>query len=235
MTVFMVAGLAAANTSAGAPWTICWARVALEPKLNSTVTPGWASLNVLPSSVKAPVSEAAANTVSFCAFPPAAGADAVEAAPGSPAPHPGTRASRTGRARAQRSRRLDIEGDSLSVSGRVFEAGVSTTTLVDLTTATATTPGSRPSSSAAWRLISDTTRNGPAAISTCAITASRITSVTIPRKRLRAEERPAPFSGVPVWERAKAARSAPSTRRWPCSSRSAVSRPRPPTGARCRR
>jgi hypothetical protein len=40
VTVFMVAGLAAANTSAGAPWVICCARPELPPKLNLTVTPG---------------------------------------------------------------------------------------------------------------------------------------------------------------------------------------------------
>ena len=74
MTVFIVAGLAAANTSAGAPWTICWARVALEPKLNRTVVPGWAASKVLPSSVKVPVSDAAANTVNVLV--PAAAAEA---------------------------------------------------------------------------------------------------------------------------------------------------------------
>ena len=54
-------------------------------------------------------------------------------------------------------------------------------------TATASTPGSSPSSSAASRLISDTTRNGPACISTWAITPSLMTRVTIPGKRLRAD------------------------------------------------
>src|SRR5690606_36519736 len=70
VTVFMVAGLAAANTSAGAPCTICWARVALEPKLNRTDVPGCAASNALPSSVNVPVSEAAACTVTSCAPPP---------------------------------------------------------------------------------------------------------------------------------------------------------------------
>ena len=41
--------------------------------------------------------------------------------------------------------------------------------------ATATTPTSRASSSAASRLISDTIRNGPACRSTCAMTVSRVT------------------------------------------------------------
>jgi hypothetical protein len=36
----MVAGLAAANTSAGAPATICWASPELAPKLSRTVCPG---------------------------------------------------------------------------------------------------------------------------------------------------------------------------------------------------
>ena len=59
----MVAGLAAAKTSAGAPWVIWVARVALEPKLNVTVLPdlAWKSL---PIWVNASVSDAAAKTVS---------------------------------------------------------------------------------------------------------------------------------------------------------------------------
>ncbi|GAA0397935.1 hypothetical protein Acor_35080 [Acrocarpospora corrugata] len=43
------------------------ASVALEPKLNFTVMPGWAASKVLPSSVKVPVREAAANTISSVA------------------------------------------------------------------------------------------------------------------------------------------------------------------------
>src|SRR5262245_31147110 len=57
-------------------------------------------------------------------------------------------------------------------------AGTSTTTLVDFTTATASTPGSRPSSSAACAVISETTRCGPACISTFATIWSAITEVT---------------------------------------------------------
>src|SRR5690606_33940529 len=104
----------------------------------------------------------------------------------------------------------------------------STTTLVDFTPASATTPARSPRSSAASRLISDTTRNGPAWISTCAITPSRTTSVTMPRSRLRAEENRTPWSsGAPprACSRTKAASSAPGTRRCPCSSRDAGSRP----------
>src|SRR5690606_38975731 len=101
----------------------------------------------------------------------------------------------------------------------------STSTLVAFTTATTTTPGSRPSSSADSRLSSETTRNGPAAISTFAITPSFTTSVTMPRKRLRADEVARPFSSRPAWERANSARSRPEMIRWPCSSRWAGRRP----------
>ena len=53
-----------------------------------------------------------------------------------------------------------------------------TTTFVDFTDATAVTPGSSPSSSAASRLMSETNRNGPACSSTCAMTRSLVTLVT---------------------------------------------------------
>src|SRR5215467_3653495 len=59
----MFAGAAEANTSAGAPLVICSARPELGPKLNFTVSPGWAASNCLPSWVKVSVSEAAAKTV----------------------------------------------------------------------------------------------------------------------------------------------------------------------------
>jgi hypothetical protein len=59
----MLAGAAEANTSAGAPLVICSARPELGPKLNFTVSPGWAASNCFPSWVKVPVSEAAAKTV----------------------------------------------------------------------------------------------------------------------------------------------------------------------------
>src|SRR5262249_28537941 len=61
-------------------------------------------------------------------------------------------------------------------------------TLVDLMTAVAGAPGTRFSSSADSRLISDTTRNGPACTSTWAATSPSTTSVTIPGNRLRAED-----------------------------------------------
>src|SRR5215813_6805655 len=51
--MFLVA--AEANTSAGAPLLICSARAELAPKLNFTVSPGWAASNCLPSSVNVPV------------------------------------------------------------------------------------------------------------------------------------------------------------------------------------
>jgi hypothetical protein len=59
----MFAGAADANTSAGAPLVIWVARPELGPKLNFTVSPGWAASNCFPSWVKVPVSDAAANTV----------------------------------------------------------------------------------------------------------------------------------------------------------------------------
>jgi hypothetical protein len=40
---------AEANTSAGAPLLIWVARAELAPKLNFTVSPGWAASNCLPS------------------------------------------------------------------------------------------------------------------------------------------------------------------------------------------
>src|SRR5258705_7566678 len=64
---------------------------------------------------------------------------------------------------------------------------VSTITVVALTTATATLPGSRSSSRTASALINETTVKGPHCISTCAITLSVTTLVTSPTKRLRAE------------------------------------------------
>ena len=104
--------------------------------------------------------------------------------------------------------------------------GTSTLTWVALTVATARTPTSRPSSSAASRDISDTSRNGPAWISTWAITVSRTTRVTMPVSRLRAEEpRVAPGSGASCSWVANRARSAPSTEAGPPPWREAGSRP----------
>src|SRR5215470_12054910 len=54
---------AEANTSAGAPLLICSASAELAPKLNFTVSPGWAASNCWPSWVNVSFSEAAANTV----------------------------------------------------------------------------------------------------------------------------------------------------------------------------
>src|SRR5215468_5373589 len=62
-TSCMFVGDAEANTSAGAPLVIWVARPELGPKLNLTVSPGWADSNCLPSWVKVPVNDAAANTV----------------------------------------------------------------------------------------------------------------------------------------------------------------------------
>jgi hypothetical protein len=60
-------------------------------------------------------------------------------------------------------------------------------TEVALTIAVASTPGARPSSSTESRVIAAETRNGPASISTIAITPSTSTERTTPLKRLRAE------------------------------------------------
>src|SRR6266550_4254834 len=62
-TVSMFADAAEANTSAGAPLVICSARPELGPKLNFTVSPGWADSNCFPSWVKVPISDAAAKTL----------------------------------------------------------------------------------------------------------------------------------------------------------------------------
>src|SRR6516225_10073815 len=59
----MFLGAAEANTSAGAPLLICSASAELAPKLNFTVSPGWAVSNCLPISVNVPFSDDAANTV----------------------------------------------------------------------------------------------------------------------------------------------------------------------------
>jgi hypothetical protein len=59
----MFFGDAEANTSAGAPLVICVDKPELGPKLNFTVSPGWAVSNCFPSWVKVPISDAAAKTV----------------------------------------------------------------------------------------------------------------------------------------------------------------------------
>ncbi len=69
----------------------------------------------------------------------------------------------------------------------MFPRSVSTITVVDFTTATATDPGSSPRSRTASLLISDTTRKGPHWSSTCAMTSSVLISVTSPTNRFRAE------------------------------------------------
>src|SRR6476661_1752626 len=63
VTCVMFFLLADANTSAGAPWVICSASPELGPKLKVTLVPGCAASKLLPSSVNASVSDAAANTV----------------------------------------------------------------------------------------------------------------------------------------------------------------------------
>jgi hypothetical protein len=62
-TCCMFFGEAEANTSAGAPLVISVASPELGPKLNFTVSPGWAASNWLASLVNASFSDEAANTV----------------------------------------------------------------------------------------------------------------------------------------------------------------------------
>jgi hypothetical protein len=62
-TVFIVAGLAAAKTSAGAPEVICVASPELPPNENLTETDGLYCSNSVPIRVNDSVSEAAASTV----------------------------------------------------------------------------------------------------------------------------------------------------------------------------
>src|SRR6185312_4442499 len=102
-------------------------------------------------------------------------------------------------------------------------SGVSTMTVVALTTATANEPTCRPRSRTASELISDTTRCGPHCISTWAITVSAVIAVTRPTNRLRAD-RPTPdgSAGGFAWVRANSASSAPAI-----TARPAVSLPAP--------
>src|SRR5207248_1065631 len=152
---------------------ICAARAELAAKLKVTVTPGCAASNWWPMRANASVSDAAAKTV----MDPdtddderpaalAAGPAALEqpaSPPTSPAQARPTRASGTAE------RRIGPPRGPGRGCGQEL-AGISTDTLVAFTAATASTPGSRPSSSAASRLSSETNRWGPAWISTWAIT-----------------------------------------------------------------
>src|SRR5829696_8375734 len=80
LTLSMLARSAEANTSAGAPCRIWVARAWLPAKLKVTLSPPLAAAYCRPSSVKAPVSDAAANTLS------SDGAVAAELPPESPSP-----------------------------------------------------------------------------------------------------------------------------------------------------
>src|SRR5207302_2156023 len=102
-----------------------------------------------------------------------------------------------------------------------FHPGTSTTTLVDFTEATASTPGANSNSSAASRLINDTTRYGPAWISTWAMTLSFVTLVTRPGKLLRADWATGRSDGLVARSAEKRANAAPSTSRRPPSERAA--------------
>src|SRR5690606_15839342 len=107
-----------------------------------------------------------------------------------------------------------------------LRCGVSTTTVVALTTATANEPGRRPSSRTASELIRETTRCGPHCSSTCAITVSVTTSVTRPTNRLRADRFTSDGSATSAaYLRARAASSSPSITARPAASVVAVNSP----------
>src|SRR5260370_4370708 len=197
----MFFGDADANTSAGAPLMIWVARAELAPKLNVTFTPGLAASNCLPMVVKASFSEAAANTV----IDPDNDAEEEAEAEAEVLPLvdeelavlllldeqparadaviPAIAAAMT--VTAIRRTMTPMVQISRGENQRAW--GISTDTFVDLTAAMASMPGSRPSSSAASRLSSDTNLCGPAWISTWAITVSRTTRVTRPGNRLRSD------------------------------------------------
>lgn len=78
MTIFIVLGLAEANTSAGAPPVMLAASESLPPKEKVTFVPGCSFSNFLPSVVKLSFSEAAANTVTSPESLPDEEADAEE-------------------------------------------------------------------------------------------------------------------------------------------------------------
>jgi hypothetical protein len=77
VTVFMVGGLAAAKTSAGAPWLICVASAELLAKLKVTLEPGLAASKSLPIRVNDSVSEAAAKTVRLPVTPAVVGVSSL--------------------------------------------------------------------------------------------------------------------------------------------------------------
>src|SRR3954453_23657067 len=85
--------LADANTSAGAPCTICCAKPELGPKLNTILTPGWADSNCLPRVVNASVRDAAAKTFTVSA----ASDEPAEGLLGDDPPHAVTTATRPAR------------------------------------------------------------------------------------------------------------------------------------------
>ena len=148
VTVFMVAGLAAAKTSAGAPALIWVARVALDPKLKVTVLPERGL------EVGADLGERLGQRGGREHGERRRGGGLL-AAPGRGLGGLGA----TGADQQQGGR--DDQGATDRGTGGHGVSGISTTTWVDFTEATASTPGSSCRSSAASADISDTTRNGP--------------------------------------------------------------------------
>src|SRR5680860_1214355 len=142
--------------------------------------------------------------------------------PGGPVPRRSARRTAPGDTEGERER-CDACSDPAHLRSHV---GMPITTWVDLIEAMATTPTSRPSSSTASRDIRDTMRNGPACISTCAITVSFTTRVTMPRIRLRADSScTAPTGAGWAISRARAARSRPLTVSRPALSFAVSRRP----------
>ncbi len=143
-TVAMFVGDAEANTSAFWP---CWiedASAELESKSKPTWVPGCAVVNCLPSVVNASVSEDAANTVidpdnapDPLVVAPAAAAVAPPACAPPEDEHEQITASAADTSTDGTDRRRTAHEDASSV----LPVDTSTTTLVDLTAATARTPG----------------------------------------------------------------------------------------------
>ena len=149
LSMFFVS--ADANTSAGAP-CVNWVTRSEDPaKENSMSLPGLSVLNCSPMSVKDFFSDAGAKTQ-------------LSAARCFRRRRRGGLVRRT----AAGSGKADDGYDGRNARYKIHDCppGVSTITVVALTTATATLPGSSFSSRAASALISDTTVNGPHFIST---------------------------------------------------------------------
>ena len=182
--------------------------------MNSTVVPWVGRPKSAPISVKASVSEEAANTVMVCS---ARGGVSAGAGLGGGAGVTGLGdvAAVVGPAGGDREDECGGEGQRTQTPGgggagsaHHDTAGREITTSVDFTEATASTPGASFSSSAASLVSTETMRWGPTASSTLATMSLLVNLVTIPVKRLRAVLAPvAGISTAPADDSRKAARS----------------------------